>query len=163
MKRAICFEASFLRHCLRGDRCGEQKDPSGPIGWSSSRSQFLTDRKIERMTRRQLLARAALSYVSARQTRAQASRRPPNVLLILSDQHRRSCLGAAGDRVAKTPNLDSLAATAVRFTAYCTNPVCILSRRSPRSTPTTISRSITAHRCRQRIKRSRTISAGQGT
>jgi choline-sulfatase len=83
------------------------------------------------MTRRQLLASAALSYVSARQTSAQASRRRPNVLLIMSDQHRRSCLGASCDRVARTPNLDSLAATAVRFnTAYCTNPVCTPSRAS---------------------------------
>lgn len=49
----------------------------------------------------------------------------------MSDQHKRSCLGAAGDPVAKTPNLDSLAQTAVRFnSAYCTNPVCTPSRAS---------------------------------
>ncbi len=53
------------------------------------------------------------------------------MLLIMSDQHKRSCLGAAGDPVAKTPNLDSLAGTAVRFnSAYCTNPVCTPSRAS---------------------------------
>ena len=55
----------------------------------------------------------------------------PNVLLIMSDQHRRSCMGAAGDSVARTPNLDRLAEQSVRFTdVYCTNPVCAPSRAS---------------------------------
>src|SRR3569833_4727497 len=84
------------------------------------------------MTRRQLLGSAAASLLSAREfARAQASRKPPNVLLLMSDQHKRSCLGAAGDRVARTPNLDALARTSVRFnSAYCTNPVCTPSRAS---------------------------------
>jgi choline-sulfatase len=56
----------------------------------------------------------------------------PNILILLSDQHKRfSCMGAYGDEVAKTPNLDRLAAQSVRFTnAYCTNPVCTPSRAS---------------------------------
>jgi choline-sulfatase len=54
-----------------------------------------------------------------------------NLLIIMSDQHKRNCLGVAGDPVARTPNLDSLARTSVRFTdAYCTNPVCTPSRAS---------------------------------
>ena len=57
--------------------------------------------------------------------------RPKNVLVIMSDQHKRDCLGVAGNTVAHTPNLDGLAHTAVRFTnAYCTNPVCTPSRAS---------------------------------
>ncbi len=53
------------------------------------------------------------------------------MLIIMSDQHKRSCLGAAGDRIAKTPNLDELARTAVRFDGmYCSNPVCTPSRAS---------------------------------
>src|SRR5579871_2551744 len=57
--------------------------------------------------------------------------RRPNVLLLMSDQHKRSCMGAYGDKVAKTPNLDGLAGQSVRFTqAYCTNPVCTPSRAS---------------------------------
>ena len=58
-------------------------------------------------------------------------RRPPNVLLLMSDQHKRSCMGAVGDRVAHTPNLDRLAGESTRFSAaYCTNPVCTASRAS---------------------------------
>lgn len=57
--------------------------------------------------------------------------KPPNVLLIMSDQHKRNCMGACGDPVAKTPNLDALAAQSVRFSnAYCNNPVCAPSRAS---------------------------------
>jgi choline-sulfatase len=53
------------------------------------------------------------------------------VLLIMSDQHKRDCLGVAGNPVARTPNLDALARSSVRFTsAYCSNPVCTPSRAS---------------------------------
>jgi choline-sulfatase len=55
----------------------------------------------------------------------------PNVLILMADQHRRSCMGVAGDTVAVTPNLDKLARESVWFTnAYCTNPVCAPSRAS---------------------------------
>jgi choline-sulfatase len=56
---------------------------------------------------------------------------PYNVLIVMSDQHRRSCMGVAGDSVAITPNLDRLAQESVRFTnVYCTNPLCAPSRAS---------------------------------
>jgi len=84
------------------------------------------------MTRRKFLASTTGSYVAARSlSHAQTNGRPKNVLIIMSDQHKRSCLGAAGDRVARTPNLDAFARTAVRFnSAYCSNPVCTPSRAS---------------------------------
>lgn len=60
-----------------------------------------------------------------------ATRKRPNVVLIMSDQHKRSCIGAGGDPVAKTPNLDALARQSVLFSnAYCNNPVCAASRAS---------------------------------
>jgi choline-sulfatase len=59
------------------------------------------------------------------------SKSTPNVLLLMSDQHRRNCMGAAGDLIARTPNIDRLAKESVRFTdVYCTNPVCAPSRAS---------------------------------
>lgn len=40
-------------------------------------------------------------------------------------------MGACGDPVAKTPNLDALAGQSVRFSnAYCNNPICAPSRAS---------------------------------
>ena len=54
-----------------------------------------------------------------------------NVLFLMADQHRPHALGVDGDNVAKTPNLDALAATAARFDhAYCTDPLCVPSRAS---------------------------------
>ena len=63
-------------------------------------------------------------------SRAQG-RRPKNVLLLMSDQHRRDLLAIEGNPLARTPNLDTLARSGVRFgAAYCSNPVCTPSRAS---------------------------------
>jgi choline-sulfatase len=86
------------------------------------------------MNRRTLLQNglsfAAASLVGKRSL-AQTPASRPNVLLLMSDQHKRSCMGAYGDPVAHTPNLDALAGESIRFTnAYCANPVCTPSRAS---------------------------------
>ena len=50
---------------------------------------------------------------------------PMNVVLILSDQHRRDAMGCAGHPMVRTPNLDRLASQGVRFErAYAASPVC---------------------------------------
>ncbi|MDQ6678162.1 MAG: sulfatase-like hydrolase/transferase [Acidobacteriota bacterium] len=62
---------------------------------------------------------------------AHDSGRPKNVLLLMSDQHRRDGLGIEGNRFARTPHLDALARSGARFgNAYCSNPVCVPSRAS---------------------------------
>lgn len=56
---------------------------------------------------------------------------PPNVLLVITDQQSRFAQSAAGDEWVRTPHLDSLSASGVRFTrAYCAAPVCSPSRAS---------------------------------
>lgn len=53
----------------------------------------------------------------------------PNILLILTDQHRLSALGCYGETPCQTPHLDRLAHEGVRFeTAYTVCPVCTPSR-----------------------------------
>lgn len=53
----------------------------------------------------------------------------PNILLIMTDQLRGDCLGAAGHPDVKTPYLDTLAAKGVLFDrAYSACPSCIASR-----------------------------------
>ena len=55
----------------------------------------------------------------------------PNILWICTDQQRYDTLGCYGNKYVKTPNLDKLAASGVRFTnAYVQNPVCMPSRAS---------------------------------
>src|SRR3989304_8002890 len=52
-----------------------------------------------------------------------AAERKPNFLIIMADQQSPHGLGCAGDRVVRTPHLDQLAASGVRFTAaYCGSP-----------------------------------------
>jgi choline-sulfatase len=54
-----------------------------------------------------------------------------NVLFLMSDEHNPRVIGSYGDPLVKTPNLDALSATGVRFTAaYCQNPICVPSRVS---------------------------------
>jgi len=55
----------------------------------------------------------------------------PNILMILSDQHRYDCLGCCGNEQVRTPHLDRLADDSVRFDrTFCTYPVCAPSRYS---------------------------------
>jgi arylsulfatase A-like enzyme len=53
----------------------------------------------------------------------------PNFLLIITDQHRADYLGCYGHPVLKTPHIDSIASTGVRFNRfYVSNPVCMPNR-----------------------------------
>ncbi|MEM9913998.1 MAG: sulfatase-like hydrolase/transferase [Planctomycetota bacterium] len=56
---------------------------------------------------------------------------PPNILMVLADQHNAEWLGCAGHPQVLTPRLDAFASTGVRFTsAYAQNTVCTPSRVS---------------------------------
>ncbi|UCG50224.1 MAG: sulfatase-like hydrolase/transferase [Phycisphaerales bacterium] len=66
---------------------------------------------------------------SAGETAGQAGRRRPNVLIIMTDQHRADLMTCAGRDLVATPNIDRIAERGVRFTnAYCPYPVCVASR-----------------------------------
>ena len=59
------------------------------------------------------------------------SSRRPNILFLMSDQHRADIAGYAGDAIVRTPALDELARTGVVFNnAYTPAPICIPSRQS---------------------------------
>ena len=58
-----------------------------------------------------------------------AQARKPDVIVILADDLGYGDTGVYGSKIAKTPNIDALAASGIRFTdAYVTNPVCAPSR-----------------------------------
>ena len=55
----------------------------------------------------------------------------PNIVLVMSDQHRADMMGCAGDPSVLTPSLDALAAEGVRFSRVsCQGPLCMPSRAS---------------------------------
>ena len=51
---------------------------------------------------------------------AQKANEKFNVIFIISDQHKTSVTGCYGDTMVKTPNIDALAATGVKFTRMYT-------------------------------------------
>jgi len=57
--------------------------------------------------------------------------RPPNVLVLMSDQHRAGSTGCYGDAHVPTPWIDSLAESGTLFqNAFCASPLCGPSRAS---------------------------------
>ncbi|MGB0371163.1 MAG: sulfatase-like hydrolase/transferase [Opitutales bacterium] len=59
------------------------------------------------------------------------SQQKPNLLFIMTDQHRFDALSIAGNETVKTPNLDRIAKEGVFFeNAYTANPVCVPARAS---------------------------------
>lgn len=55
----------------------------------------------------------------------------PNILIIMTDQQSASMMSCSGNKWLKTPALDAIASTGIRFArAYATNPVCVSSRFS---------------------------------
>lgn len=60
---------------------------------------------------------------------AEAARRPPNVIFILTDNQGAWTLGCYGNREIRTPNIDRMAAEGIRFKrALSSNPVCSPTR-----------------------------------
>ena len=55
----------------------------------------------------------------------------PNIIFILTDDHRYDLLGATGNKLIQTPNIDKLAEEGILFTnAYVTSAICTPSRAS---------------------------------
>ena len=100
-------------------------------------------------SRRQLLktAPAALAGIAAQTAAAAPDPARPNIIVIISDQFRGDCIGAAGKNpMGLTPNIDEMAGRGTIFTsAICAQPVCAPARASsPTSSPWEL------RRCRSR-------------
>jgi arylsulfatase len=80
------------------------------------------------MNRRQFISSTlAVPTISAATQGAER----PNVILIMTDQHRMDAIGAYGNPVIRTPHLDALASGGARFTnCWTQHPVCMPSRAS---------------------------------
>lgn len=89
------------------------------------------------MNRRAFLKRLSLGFAAltapgcATMDRRFDARRPPNIVVIVSDDQGYGDLGCYGSSEVKTPNLDRLASRGVRLTSfYVTWPACTPSRGS---------------------------------
>jgi len=87
-----------------------------------------------RITRRVFLRNASILSATVAlhanvATSAAGQSRKPNILYLMTDQHRGDCLGCAGNKVIKTPHLDSIAKDGVLFSsAYSSTPSCTPAR-----------------------------------
>ena len=78
------------------------------------------------LNRREFLGASALAGLAGAQSPA-----PPNVLVFFTDQQRWDSIGAYGNPMGITPNLDQFAAEGVRFEyAFTPQPVCAPARSS---------------------------------
>src|ERR1700736_2332902 len=75
--------------------------------------------------RRFLQTAAALPFV---RSAAAMAARPPNVILILTDDQGWYEIGANGNHTIQTPVMDRLASEGVRFTHFYASPVCSPTR-----------------------------------
>src|SRR2546430_480650 len=81
---------------------------------TGKKTMFQVSSIFARVTQSVLLALAALLIGP----HAGAAERPPNILFILADDHRPDALGALGNPVVKTPNLDTLVERGMTF-SHC--------------------------------------------
>jgi len=93
----------------------------------------MDERETRRIKRREFLRSAACALstwaVGERALGASASGPRPNILFVMTDQHRGDCLGCAGNDRIRTPHLDSLAEDGVLFpNAYTSTPSCTPAR-----------------------------------
>ena len=77
-----------------------------------------------------LLTLAAMFAVgTAAQPRASAAERPPNIVILYADDLGYGDVGCYGATAVKTPNVDALAKSGLRFTSgYCASATCTPSR-----------------------------------
>jgi arylsulfatase A-like enzyme len=81
------------------------------------------------ISRRDVLRAGAAAPMLQQSSRTES--RKPNIVVIISDQFRGDCLGAAGHPMGLTPNLDRMAARGTMFrSAVCSQPVCAPTRAS---------------------------------
>jgi arylsulfatase A-like enzyme len=87
---------------------------------------------MSQMNRRQILQLLALTGASTALAQAFSNgnrMRPPNIVVILSDDVGYGDVGCYGASDVRTPNIDALAAAGIRFTnAHCDAATCTPSR-----------------------------------
>ena len=78
-----------------------------------------------------LMAITVGGFCQKGKTQVKAQQKKPNIIFLLTDDHRWDALGVMGNRIIKTPNLDLLANKGLLFkNAYVTTSICCVSRAS---------------------------------
>ena len=84
---------------------------------------------MKRISRILATVTIALSLLCLSHTPVEAQRRPPNIVVIVSDDMGYADIGVHGSKDIPTPNIDALAKGGIRFTdAYVSGPYCSPTR-----------------------------------
>ena len=87
--------------------------------------------QVASISRRRFLGNAAAGWATASKGLGQRESRPPNIVFLMTDNHRWDMLGCTGNAIIQTPHIDQLAERGVRFTnAFCTTSICAATRAS---------------------------------
>ena len=83
------------------------------------------------ISRRRFLGASSGGLAASSLLEAQADAGLPNIVFLMTDNHRWDLLGCAGNDIIRTPNIDALAARGARFTnSFCTTSICAATRAS---------------------------------
>jgi arylsulfatase A-like enzyme len=81
------------------------------------------------LSRRHFLGTAIAATGIALMPHVTQAQERPNILFLLTDDHRWDMMGCAGNPIIQTPNMDQLAAEGTRFTrCFANTPICCASR-----------------------------------
>jgi len=70
-------------------------------------------------------------FIACSSVKNHSIQKNPNIIFLLTDDHRWDALGANGNKIIHTPNLDRLANKGLNFNnAYVTTSICMVSRAS---------------------------------
>ena len=106
--------------------------PSRPVSVSNDIRPLesgLLDRQERSWSRTPQFIALAIGVASLAGCARQVDLAPPNILILMSDNHSWNHLGCYGDATVQTPNIDKVAEEGVRFThAFCPAPSCTPAR-----------------------------------
>ena len=88
--------------------------------------------KMRRLTRRRFIGKVASVSIALAANPLLAAQKPtarPNIVFMFCDDIRYDCIGANGNKIIHTPNIDSLAEMGVSFDkSFVTTAICVTSR-----------------------------------
>ncbi|MBD0726524.1 hypothetical protein B6A10_15220 [Flavobacterium sp. L1I52] len=74
---------------------------------------------------------SGISYAQVAKNEVKGQKKQPNIIFLLTDDQRWDAMGAMGNSIIQTPNMDKLANNGILFqNAYVTTSICCVSRAS---------------------------------